>query len=63
MGLTQEAIDELKQICKKELDIELSDQEAWDMGINLVNLFKAIAESQRSLHQRKQSKDNSKPRN
>ncbi len=45
MALDQEAIDELKQIYLKEFGEELSDREAWDMGINLVNIFKAVSEN------------------
>jgi len=42
MPLTQEAIDELKQIHKEECDEELSNQEAWDMDIRLLNLAKTL---------------------
>ena len=49
MSLDQNAINELKQICSKELGLELSDSEAWDMGIRLVNVFKAVADYCRKL--------------
>jgi hypothetical protein len=39
MPLTQQAIDELKQIHKEEFGEELANDEAWDMGIRLINLF------------------------
>jgi hypothetical protein len=42
MPLTQKAIDELKAIHKKLTGEELSDKEALEMGINLLNLFSAI---------------------
>jgi len=43
MPLDQEAINELKQIYFAEFGERLSDQQAWDMGIGLVNLFKSLA--------------------
>jgi len=52
MILTQEAIEELKEIYKEEFGKEISNQEAWDMGTRLLNLFKVLLE-----------KDNSNPRN
>jgi hypothetical protein len=42
MGLDQKAINELKQIYLEEFGEKISDREAWDMGINLVNLFVAL---------------------
>lgn len=42
MPLTQNNIDELKQIYKEEHGKELSDKEAWDMGIRLVSLFRLL---------------------
>jgi hypothetical protein len=42
MPLTQESIDELKQIHLEEYGEKLSNQEAWDMGINLLNFAKAV---------------------
>jgi len=41
MPLTQEAINELKQIHKNETVEELSDGDAWEMGTNLLRFFKA----------------------
>jgi len=43
MSLNQKAIDELKKIHFEEFGEELTNQEAWDMGIRLVNLFKTLA--------------------
>lgn len=42
MSLNQKAIDELKKIYYEEFGQELNDEEAWAMGIDLVNLFKQI---------------------
>jgi len=42
MPLTQQDIDELKQIHKEEYGEDLSNEEAWDMGIRLVNLAKTL---------------------
>ncbi len=42
MPLTQEAIDKLKKIHYEEFGEELSNEEAWDMGIRLVNLAKTL---------------------
>jgi hypothetical protein len=43
MSLNQEAIDELKQIHKQEFGEEISNEEAWDMGYNLLRLIKALS--------------------
>lgn len=45
MSLNQKAIDELKNIHLDEFGEELTDQEAWDIGISLVNLFKALCKN------------------
>lgn len=42
MPLDQNAINELKEIYLKEFGEKLSDQEAWEMGISLVNIFRAV---------------------
>jgi len=42
MPLDQKAIDELKKIHFQEFGEELTNEEAWDMGINLLRLFKAL---------------------
>jgi len=42
MPLSQKAIDELKVIHKNVTGEELSDNDALEMGINLLNLFSAI---------------------
>ena len=56
MALNQKAIDELKQIYFKEFGEELSDREAWDMGINLINIFKAVSEY--SCHKKVEDAEN-----
>ena len=52
MPLDQDSINDLKQICSKELGLNLTDQEVWDMGISLVNIFKAVAGFSRDLDAR-----------
>lgn len=42
MALDQNSIEELKEIYFAEFGQRLSDKEAWDMGINLINLFKCL---------------------
>jgi hypothetical protein len=42
MPLTQSAIDELKEIYKKEYGKELSNDEAWEMGHRLLRLFAVL---------------------
>lgn len=42
MQLTQEAIDEFKEIYKKEYGKEISDDEAREMGTRLLRVFKII---------------------
>jgi len=42
MPLNQKAIDELKKIHFEETGEKLSNQEAWDMGLNLIKLLKAL---------------------
>ena len=43
MPLTQQAIDEFKQIHNKEFSEELSDGDAWKMGANLLYFFKTAS--------------------
>lgn len=43
MSLDQKAIEKLKQIHFEEFGERLTNQEAWDMGIRLVNIFKSLA--------------------
>ena len=45
MPLDQKAIDELKKIHLEETGEKLSNQEAWDMGLNLIKLLKALSRS------------------
>ncbi len=42
ISLSKEAIDEFKQIYKKEFGKDLSDYEALKMGTDLLRLFKVI---------------------
>lgn len=42
MSLDKNAINELKKIYLDEYGEELSDEEAWDVGISLINLMKII---------------------
>jgi len=42
MPLDQKAIDELIKIHLQEFGEELTNEEAWDMGIRLLRLFKAL---------------------
>lgn len=43
MSLSQKAIEELKEIHKKEFGEELTNEEAWDMGLSLLKLFKTLS--------------------
>jgi hypothetical protein len=43
MALDQNAIDELKKIHFQEFGEELTNEEAWDMGISLLRLFKTLS--------------------
>ena len=47
MSLDQNAINELKQIHLEETGEALSDEEAWDMGLNLVKLLGALSRGAR----------------
>jgi hypothetical protein len=42
MSLTQKHIDDLKARFKKHLNMELSDEDAWEVGHNMVSLFKML---------------------
>ena len=42
MPITQHDIDRLKEIYKRQYKEELSDKEAWEMGIRLINLFRLL---------------------
>jgi hypothetical protein len=48
MPLTQESIDKLKEIHKDECGEDLTDAEAWDMGIRLVNIMKSFSKIEQS---------------
>lgn len=43
MGIEQVALEELKQIYLKHYGIMLTNEQALDLGIRLVELFKVIA--------------------
>jgi len=42
MGLSNEAIEELKEIYRKKFNEELSDADARETGESLISLFKVI---------------------
>jgi hypothetical protein len=42
MNLSQKDIDELKEIHYKKTGDKLCNREAWDMGMNLLQFFKAV---------------------
>lgn len=42
MQLSREAIEEFKQIYKEEFGEEISDQEAYEQGSRLINLYKTL---------------------
>ncbi len=42
MKLSEEAIEEFREIYRKEFGKEISDGEAQEMGIRLIRLFKII---------------------
>jgi hypothetical protein len=42
MSLSQEAIEEYKQIYKKKLGEEISDEDAREAGQSLIDLFRVI---------------------
>ena len=42
MPITQNDIDKLKVIYKNQYGKDLSNDEAWEMGIRLVNLFRLL---------------------
>lgn len=42
MSLSKEAIEEYKQIYKKEFGEEISDQEAYEQGSRLIRLFEIL---------------------
>jgi len=54
--LSQSDIDELKKIYQEEFHKEISNDEAWEMGRNLLQLFSVIArpipKDHRSRHRR-----------
>lgn len=55
MPLTQQHVDELKAIHKADFGEDLSDEEAWEMGTNLVNLFRLLLTADRLKENKAQS--------
>ena len=53
MSLSKKAIDEFKEIYKKEYGKELSDEEAFDSATNLLNFFEALYKSAEAEYFRK----------
>jgi hypothetical protein len=43
MPLNQEAVDELRRIIKRECGMALSDSEAWETALNLMNYISALS--------------------
>ncbi|MBU0598126.1 hypothetical protein KKF61_03975 [Patescibacteria group bacterium] len=46
MPLEQHHIDKFKEIYKKQYGEEISDDEAWLMAENLINLFKLLMDKE-----------------
>jgi hypothetical protein len=42
MPLNREAVEELREILRREYGQGLSDEEAWDTALNLFNFFNAL---------------------
>jgi hypothetical protein len=53
MSLSKKAIDEFKEIYKKEYGKELNDEEAFDSATNLLNFFEALYKSAEAEYFRK----------
>ena len=53
MGLTQKAIDDLKEIHYKEYGEALSDKEGWDMGIDLIRMVKVLCRKDNTVNSEK----------
>ena len=51
MPLTQKNVDELKAIYRNSVGEELSDRDAWDMAIRLVNLFRLLDGKSRTVEE------------
>lgn len=49
MPLTSEAVEELREILRREYNAELSDQEAWEAALNLFNFLNAIIRMDSSM--------------
>jgi len=49
MVIDQQAINDFKRIYTEEFGEEISDREAWEMGLNLLNLFVALTGRQTSI--------------
>jgi hypothetical protein len=46
MPILQHHINELKEIYRKQTGEDLSDMEAWDMAVRLMNLFRLLLEDE-----------------
>lgn len=44
MSLTQKDIEELKEIYRQEFGEDISNEEAWEMGRSLIQIFSILAE-------------------
>ena len=53
MDLSQQAIDEYKQIYKKEFGKEISDDEARKQGNNLIGFFEVLLKIDRRIRSEK----------
>lgn len=42
MKISQERLEELRQICKKDFNTDLNDQELHDVAFNLLNYYDAL---------------------
>ncbi len=43
MKISQEKLEELRQICKKDFNTDLNDQDLHDVAFNLVNYYDALS--------------------
>lgn len=56
MSLTQEDIDELKKIYEKDYGKKISNKEAWEMGINLLELGKVLLRGYEMMKKKEREK-------
>lgn len=58
MSLSNEDVQKYKEIYKKEFNKELADEEAFESGTNLLNLFRAVyCRPSRSIAKPKEEKE------